>query len=227
MFRGSAHVLNQSSSPQATTPARRRLLLVVAGDTGFVVAKIAVAAERGVTITGHQKGRPRQPFASSPFWRRSMRVGISIAFDRARSLCCFVSGALENALLAVSGHVTVFDSDQPDLALELSSDWCGTGAQSRDMGFRFGNRLIVFEVPVCDFHQFNCDRYFNEHWFTGRRIPPRCAHPTSSGPCSRCLVHSLETERTDADPAYAHHIGEHILLGEQGINLLEGSFWMK
>ena len=71
------------------------MLAGAVGGTASSVAKIAVAADRGVIITGHQNGRPRHPFASSPFWRRSIRTGTSSAFVRARSFCCFVSGALE------------------------------------------------------------------------------------------------------------------------------------
>lgn len=43
------------------------VLAGVVGATASSVANIAVGAALGVTITGHQNGRPRHPLASSPF----------------------------------------------------------------------------------------------------------------------------------------------------------------
>ena len=48
---------------------------------GPSAAKTEVTASRGTTMTGHQKGNPRQPFSSDPFWRSSMRTGIFFAFS--------------------------------------------------------------------------------------------------------------------------------------------------
>ncbi len=42
----------------------------------FEAEKTEVMALMGETITGHQKGRPRQPSDSAPFWRIMRRTGM-------------------------------------------------------------------------------------------------------------------------------------------------------
>ena len=84
--------------------------------------KTEVMAWMGETMTGHQKGRSRQPSDSAPFWRSMKRAGMFWACWSDGPLLLGVWGIFEAAILPDAFQFAAAGGDEPDFAAFVGVD---------------------------------------------------------------------------------------------------------